>query len=186
MTPLSFILVPSPFGALTLLWQDTTQGPKVQRVLFSHSGRPADAQERTCPPITALVQQMAEFFHGAAVEFSLELLAWETCSAFQRRVLEAEHRIPRGRVSTYGLIARHLNVDGGARAVGSALARNPFPILIPCHRAVRRNGQLGGFQGGPGMKRALLEMEGVRFASSGRVITEAFFYASPRDRNPSC
>ncbi len=186
MTPLSFTLVSSPFGTLTLLWQDTTQGPKVQRVLFSHSGPPADAQERMCPPITDLVQQMTEFLNGAAVEFPLELLAWETCSAFQRRVLEAEHRIPRGRVSTYGLIARHLHVDGGARAVGSALAHNPFPILIPCHRALRMNGQLGGFQGGVGMKRALLEMEGVRFSSSGRVITEAFFYASPRDRNPSC
>jgi len=61
-------------------------------------------------------------------------------------------------------------------AVGTALAKNPFPIVIPCHRAVRSDGTLGGYQGGLEMKRALLEMEGVYFDTFDRVLTEAFFY----------
>jgi methylated-DNA-[protein]-cysteine S-methyltransferase len=88
----------------------------------------------------------------------------------------AEREIPRGWVSTYGRIATHLGVPGGARAVGGALARNPFPIIIPCHRAIRSDGSLGGFQGGPDMKRALLEFEGVGFSSTGRVAAERFYY----------
>jgi methylated-DNA-[protein]-cysteine S-methyltransferase len=88
----------------------------------------------------------------------------------------AEHRIPRGWVSTYGRIAKSLAVPRGARAVGSALSHNPFPIIIPCHRALRSNGELGGFQGGLAMKRALLELEGVQFSPTGRVLTDRVYY----------
>jgi methylated-DNA-[protein]-cysteine S-methyltransferase len=68
-----------------------------------------------------------------------------------------------------------------ARAVGTALARNPFPVIIPCHRAIRGDGTLGGFGGGLKMKRALLEMEGVRFDRYGKVMDDCF--TSPR---PCC
>jgi methylated-DNA-[protein]-cysteine S-methyltransferase len=98
----------------------------------------------------------------------------DLCPGFQRRVLLAEHGIPRGSVSSYSRIASHLGVERGARAVGSALATNPFPILIPCHRAIRSDGTLGGYQGGLKMKRTLLEMEGVAFDGSGRVLQNSF------------
>jgi methylated-DNA-[protein]-cysteine S-methyltransferase len=88
----------------------------------------------------------------------------------------AEYGIPRSWVSTYGRIARTLGIPHGARAVGSALSRNPFPLVIPCHRAIRSNGQLGGFQGGLSMKRALLEREGVEFSGAGRVVTKRIYY----------
>ena len=55
------------------------------------------------------------------------------------------------------------------KSVGTALARNPFPLVIPCHRAVREGGAIGGFRGGVGMKRRLLELEGIVFAADGRV-----------------
>ncbi|MHA1663588.1 MAG: methylated-DNA--[protein]-cysteine S-methyltransferase, partial [Candidatus Thorarchaeota archaeon] len=58
------------------------------------------------------------------------------------------------------------------RAVGNALARNPFPIIVPCHRAIRSDRTLGGFQGGLKMKRRILEMEGVEFDSTSRVKEE--------------
>jgi methylated-DNA-[protein]-cysteine S-methyltransferase len=119
---------------------------------------------------------MERFLEGDPVEFDLGIVALEQCSAFQARVLRAEYRISRGWVSTYGRIARHLGVPRGARAVGSALARNPFPIIIPCHRAVRSDGRLGGFQGGPEMKRVLLAFEGVEVSPTGRVLTERVFY----------
>jgi methylated-DNA-[protein]-cysteine S-methyltransferase len=60
--------------------------------------------------------------------------------------------------------------------VGMALARNPFPIIIPCHRAIRADGSLGGYQGGLAMKRQLLEMEGITFDDSECVTTRRYFY----------
>jgi methylated-DNA-[protein]-cysteine S-methyltransferase len=79
-------------------------------------------------------------------------------------------------VSTYQRIARYLGNAKGGRAVGSALANNPFPIIIPCHRAIRSDRTLGGYQGGLEMKRTLLEMEGIDFDDTGRIATEDFFY----------
>jgi methylated-DNA-[protein]-cysteine S-methyltransferase len=65
-----------------------------------------------------------------------------------------------------------VGVSGGTRAVGNALAHDPFPIIIPCHRAIRWDGSLGVFQGGLKMKRALLELEGIEIAPSGEVLTQ--------------
>ena len=96
-------------------------------------------------------------------------------------MLEAEHGIPRGRVSSYGLIAARIGSPGGARAVGRALATNPFPIVVPCHRAIRSDGRLGGFQGGAGMKRALLEQEGIAVSPEGRVVRPPWHYRNRRN-----
>jgi methylated-DNA-[protein]-cysteine S-methyltransferase len=119
---------------------------------------------------------MRRFLKGETVNLDLDIVALEMCSAFQVRVLRAEYGIPRGWVSTYGRIAAHLGIPGGARAVGGALARNPFPIIVPCHRAVRSDGQLGGFQGGLEMKRALLALEGIEVSPASQVLTERVFY----------
>ena len=128
------------------------------------------------PTITKLAEQIQTFLEGKAVDFEMNLIALEECSEFQRRVLLAESRIPRGWVSTYGRIARSLGSPAAARAVGNALASNPFPIIIPCHRAIRGNGELGGFRGGIEMKRALLELEGVEFSTTGKVLTDRLYY----------
>jgi methylated-DNA-[protein]-cysteine S-methyltransferase len=125
----------------------------------------------------ALAGGITSFLEGDAVDFPLDPLALETCSEFQQRVLRAEHAIPRGCVSTYGRIAAHLGVPGAARAVGSALAGNPFPILVPCHRAIRSNMELGGYQGGITMKRALLELEGLAVSPEGKVSTDRVYYS---------
>lgn len=119
---------------------------------------------------------MRQFLNGRSLAFGLELMAMEVCGGFQRRVLEAEYAVPRGWVSTYGRLAQQAGAEGGARAAGRALAENPFPIVIPCHRTVRSNGDLGGYQGGAEMKRALLEMEGVAFDERGRVVLHRVYY----------
>jgi len=76
----------------------------------------------------------------------------------------------------YNLIAQHLGKTNGARAVGNALAANPFPLIVPCHRAIRSDGNLGGFQGGLNMKAALLEKEGILLDGRGRVVGAKYYY----------
>ena len=180
-----YTAVPSPFGSLSIVWVQAPEGPRVRRILLPGEGVPAKealkgADAGTDLPsnsaIRTLAEQIQSLIKGGAVDFRLSLIDLEQCSEFQRRVLLAEHKIPRGWVSSYGRIAGSLGVPHGARAVGTALARNPFPIIIPCHRTVRSNGDLGGFGGGLKMKRALLELEGVQFSTMGRVLTDRFYY----------
>lgn len=180
-----YTLLPSTFGTLAIVWQETDQGPKVQRIFLPSAGTPTEdlvqmtfvgASPRSCRGIAELGGRIQKFLQGEVVDFPLDAIALERCSDFQKRVLLAEHRIPRGWVSTYGRIARELGVSGGARAVGRALSHNPFPIIIPCHRAIQSNGQLGGFQGGPEMKRALLELEGIEFSALGKVLMNRVYY----------
>jgi methylated-DNA-[protein]-cysteine S-methyltransferase len=160
----AFCLRPTPFGPVVALWSVYRGEPKIFRILLSTSGA------------------SATFLNGEDIQFSLNEIRLDLCSAFQQKVLCAEHAIPRGRVSTYGLIAEYLNNPNGARAVGTALATNPFPILIPCHRAIRSDGTLGGYQGGLKMKRTLLDMEGVAFRDVNHVATRSFFYGGQQTR----
>ena len=172
-----YVLVPSAFGTLSIAWQETGTGPKVYRVLLPNEQAPAQgAARRACPAIAELAERMQCFLAGGAVDFDLGLVALDTCPEFQRRVLLAEHGVPRGWVTTYGRLAAYVGVPRGARAVGNALAHNPFPIIVPCHRAIRSDGHLGGFRGGLEMKRALLEMEGIAVTSTGKVLVDQFYY----------
>ena len=86
---------------------------------------------------------------------------------FDRRVYAQTAAIPPGRVRTYGEIAADLGEPGAAREIGAALARNPFPLIVPCHRVVAAGGRLGGFSaaGGTITKRRLLEIERARTGS---------------------
>ena len=79
--------------------------------------------------------------------------------AFTHAVLKAATQIPYGEVRSYRWLAQRLGKPRAARAVGNALARNPIPIIIPCHRVVRSNGTLGGYALGTALKKRLLEME---------------------------
>lgn len=98
-------------------------------------------------------------------------------TVFENAVYDATRTIPRGKVTTYGRIAARIG-RGSARAVGSALARNPYAPEVPCHRVVRADGSLGGFNGAtsgpePARKRHLLLAERVPFLPDGRVHPEA-------------
>lgn len=127
--------------------------------------------------------QVEVFLGGGAVNFSIAELDFEAVGGFERRVLLADHQIPRGRVMTYGGLAAKVGVPGGARAVGNVMAGNPFPLVIPCHRVIRSDGSLGGFGGGLPMKRALLEMEGVTFDTKDRVLPgHILHFASPQNK----
>jgi methylated-DNA-[protein]-cysteine S-methyltransferase len=102
-------------------------------------------------------RQIRDYLKGRLRRFTLPLAL--TGTPFQKAALEQVARIPYGETMTYGQIARVLGRPGAARAVGAANARNPLPIVIPCHRVVAAQG-LGGYGGGLDMKRELLELEG--------------------------
>lgn len=78
---------------------------------------------------------------------------------FQKKVYQATKTIPKGEVRTYGWIANMIGQPGAARAVGNALNKNPFPVIVPCHRVVASDG-LGGFASGLKRKKELLRSEG--------------------------
>jgi len=181
---LSYVRLASPFGSLGIFWRQTASLPQVLYISLPNEGFPpqgapratfSQVVARTCPDIAVLGEQLQRYLEGEPVTFDLNLVALGMCGEFQRRVLLAEHGIPRGCVSTYGRVACVVGSPGGARAVGQALARNPFPLVIPCHRAVRSDGRLGGYRGGLDMKRALLQLEGVEVTPSGRVVVDRFY-----------
>jgi len=173
------------FGPLGFLWSDQFARPKLFEILISKPSISAsdllresypNSKSISCKDIDRLADRVVAFMEGKNISLSLESALIERCASFQKRVLLAEYEIPRGKVSTYGRIANHLGKPGAARAVGTALATNPFPILIPCHRAIRSDGTLGGYQGGLQMKRALLEQEGLCFGRDGKVLSGQMHY----------
>lgn len=111
----------------------------------------------------------------------LDRIAASAQTPYQKRVLSLLCQVPRGHVTTYALMARHLG--SSPRAVGNAMRRNPFAPEVPCHRCVATGGGLGGFKGqwprdGEGItldeKRVLLRGEGVRMDDGGRVLGTPF------------
>ncbi|HEV8194491.1 MAG TPA: methylated-DNA--[protein]-cysteine S-methyltransferase [Ktedonobacterales bacterium] len=125
-----------------------------------HFGRAAYADTE---PSLALERELRHALSGGArskLHFDLG-----TLTEFERAVLLKALEIPRGEVRPYGWIAREIGRPKAVRAVGSALAHNPVPVLIPCHRVVRSDGQLGQYSmGGTSVKRALLHLEGADVA----------------------
>jgi len=105
-----------------------------------------------------VVQDLLCYFPGEHVTVECPV-RMDDHTPFQRRVWTAVREIPYGETRTYGGISRTLGIPGAARAVGSALGKNPWPIVIPCHRVVGSKGALTGFAYGTGWKSALLELE---------------------------
>jgi O-6-methylguanine DNA methyltransferase len=93
---------------------------------------------------------------------------------FERAVLMKAYEIPRGEVRTYSWIASEIGHPRAVRAVGSALAKNPVPVFIPCHRVVRSDGVIGNYGlGGPDAKRSILAAEGVESEDIQRLVARA-------------
>lgn len=112
-------------------------------------------------PFRTLIDELAEYVEGGRKTFTVSVSPGG--GAFARAVLESTARIPYGQVRSYADVARAAGSALAVRAAGNALAQNPFPILIPCHRVVKSGGLLGGFGGGRDLKRKLLTLEGFTF-----------------------
>jgi len=113
---------------------------------------------RTTEHFLDLIANFEAYFSGRKVEFP-NALDDSGFTSFQRGVWEVTRQIPYGRTRSYGWVARQIGKPHAARAVGQALGRNPFPIIVPCHRVLAGDGGLGGFSGGLDMKKSLLKLE---------------------------
>ena len=112
--------------------------------------------------LNAARSYLTAFFNDRQPKSNYVSIDWNNFAPFDRRVLQALCRVPAGATISYGALAERAGNPKGARAVGNALNRNPIPILLPCHRVVRKNGSIGGYSGGQQLKRNLLELERSR------------------------
>jgi methylated-DNA-[protein]-cysteine S-methyltransferase len=107
---------------------------------------------------TDLIERFRAYFSGCRTEFP-DNLDLADATPFQRAVWEAIRLIPYGETRSYAWAAKMAGWPGAARAAGQALARNPLPIIVPCHRVLAADGGIGGFSGGLKVKEYLLELE---------------------------
>jgi methylated-DNA-[protein]-cysteine S-methyltransferase len=111
--------------------------------------------------LSAVRDALSAYFEaGVAPELPVDLRL--THAPFRRAVLEELRGVPLGSTVSYGELAARAGNPRAARAVGTACARNPVPIVVPCHRVLPGTGKLGAYGGGPERKQALLALEGVR------------------------
>jgi methylated-DNA-[protein]-cysteine S-methyltransferase len=115
------------------------------------------------PAVQGAIDGMTRLLDGEPIDLTAIALDMDGVPAFPRRVYEIARAIPPGATLTYGDVANRTGVAGSARAVGQALGKNPFAIVVPCHRVVGAGGVTGGFsaQGGAATKRRMLTIEGA-------------------------
>ena len=105
-----------------------------------------------------VLEQIAEYAAGKRRRFETRL-DWSLARGFQRQVLVELTKVRFGHTLSYGELASRVGNPGAARAVGGAMAKNPIPLVVPCHRVLAAGNAIGGFGGGLAMKRALLALE---------------------------
>ncbi len=110
--------------------------------------------------------EIAEYFRKRRRKFGVAL-DWQLVNGFARQVLERLCSVPFGELTTYGELARALGKPGASRAIGGVMAKNPIPIVVPCHRVVASDGSIGGFSGGLELKRKLQTHEGLTPGGGG-------------------
>jgi len=151
----SALTIDSPLGLITLRAVDGV----LTSVEIGVSQQ--ENSEGLQPVLTRAASQLAEYVHGVRTSFDLPLSAGGT--DFQDEIWQTLLQIPYGVTLSYEQLGEAAGHPGKARAVGGAVAKNPIPIIIPCHRVVGANGALTGYSGGSGVptKVALLQLEGV-------------------------
>jgi methylated-DNA-[protein]-cysteine S-methyltransferase len=148
-------------GILALQLPEADDGRTRRRMLR----RWPDAREETPPAVVRhAIDGVVALLSGAAIDLSIVALDMAHVPAFDRRVYEVARAIPPGQTLTYGDVAARLGDPGAAREVGQALGRNPFAVIVPCHRVIAAGGKTGGFSatGGVTTKLRLLEIERAR------------------------
>ncbi|MEP6678854.1 MAG: methylated-DNA--[protein]-cysteine S-methyltransferase [Betaproteobacteria bacterium] len=158
MKSIRYCTIPSPLGDMLLVAEDLA----LAGVYFSGQKYfPATVgdwrEDAGAPVLRAAREQLGEYFAGARSTFDLPLAAPGT--DFQRAVWRAIATIPCGETATYTDVAARAGRPGSVRAAGAATGRNPWSIVVPCHRVIGAGGALTGYAGGLERKRALLALE---------------------------
>lgn len=157
----------TPFGRLLLA---ATPAGLVRIALPNEDGDAVleDLARRVSPRVLAAParldgarRELDEYFAGQRTRFGVRL-DWSLTTGFHRAVLETTAAIPYGRTETYRTVATAAGNPAAVRAAGTALARNPLPVVVPCHRVLRTDGGLGGYRGGLELKQTLLRLEAAR------------------------
>ena len=161
---LAYRIIDSPVGPLLLAATD--QG--LIRVAFALEDHDAVLQtlaDRISPRILSApgrldtaARELDEYFAGRRHAFDLPL-DWRLSAGFRRTVLSHLPEIGYGQTASYSAVAGLAGSPKAVRAVGTACATNPLPVVVPCHRVVRADGSMGGYRGGPDAKRTLLTLE---------------------------
>jgi methylated-DNA-[protein]-cysteine S-methyltransferase len=146
-------LSPAGLRAVTLPRRD--RDAALREVLALGAREEARADE-----LGDLPERLRRYARGEPVAFP-DALDLPTATPFQRAVWQATREIPHGQTRSYGWLATKAGKPRAARAVGQALAANPWPIIVPCHRVISSDGRLGGYGGGLDMKERLLRLEGA-------------------------
>ncbi|MDO5498196.1 MAG: methylated-DNA--[protein]-cysteine S-methyltransferase [Propionibacteriaceae bacterium] len=147
----------SPVGELTVVIDPQGRLAGVYLEGQKHWPAPEVLGERDDSAGADVVAQLADYFAGRRVAFDIEFAPRGT--EFQESVWAALRAIPYGRTSSYGELAEMIGRPAASRAVGAATGRNPWSIVVPCHRLVGRGGALTGYAGGIAVKERLLAME---------------------------
>lgn len=141
-----------------------------------------DAAPATPPPgVQKAIDAIVALTNGEARDLGFVELDMSAVPAFERRVCEAAREIGPGATTTYGALAKAVGEPGGARAVGRAMGRNPFPIVVPCHRVLAADGKTGGFSahGGVTAKLKLLTIERARTSDAPGLFDDLPLAAKP-------
>ncbi|MBN1548094.1 MAG: MGMT family protein [Syntrophaceae bacterium] len=179
------MVINTDYGEVGFVWSEQKKRILVKQILLPRDGVEMydliaqawpdykSVQGKTIPDI---VYKIEAFLKGERISFKLEDLGHiGMARSFKRDILTQTLNILPGMVETYGGLASKAGYAGAARAVGTVMANNKFPLVIPCHRVIRSNGHIGLFGGGQDMKRRLLVMEGVTFDKAGRVASRYFY-----------
>jgi methylated-DNA-[protein]-cysteine S-methyltransferase len=171
MTSRGYALFQTAIGACGIAWDGdvivAAQLPEANdRVALERLARRLPDSVQAEPPaaIRRVMDRIVALISGDKVMFGDVALALDQVPDFHRKVYEVALAIPPGETLTYGEVARRIGEPGAAQAVGQALGKNPFPIIVPCHRVLAANGRTGGFSahGSVATKLKLLSIERAR------------------------
>ena len=168
--PFNWSLFDTPIGRCGIAW--TARGVTAVQLPEAHDRetrarllriRPAAAETVPSGDILAAIDAITALLSGERIDLSCIALDWTNVPDFHRRVYDIARTIAPGTTLTYGEVARRLGDASLSRAVGQALGRNPFVLIVPCHRVLAAGRKVGGFSapGGAGTKLRILRIEGV-------------------------
>jgi len=174
--PFDLCRADSPFGPFAVLFR--AEPFCIFRIFLPGESvpkaRPLDDRNDSPPALLEVVRMIQAYFEGKPIGAPpWKWLHTADLTGFERAVLEATARIPYGGLHAYRDIALAAGRPKACRAVGNALGKNPFPILIPCHRVILAGGEPGGFGGGTALKKKLIDLEArfVAFTESNRTVS---------------